>query len=119
MNKHKNQITYGVCVYIHMVFAKTLHGTQSCHKCHLSNTRKADLNWSLEAKYVNYTWMYLQMLTTCAIDNKGGKFVKIMNGMFFMVTSNTFANNQNLAFMIINRLVVYSMNVYHRCPYKI
>ena len=40
-----------------------------------------------------------------------------MNTMFFVVYSNTLDSNQNITFMI-QRLLLYSMNLYHRCSYK-
>ena len=66
-----------------------------------SNTRKANLTWSLDVAFANYIWIYIyKILVASASNNKGRSIFYIMNVMFLGVTSNTLDNNQNITFLI-------------------
>ena len=84
-----------------MVFVKTPHAMQKCHKLLFSwiQGRPAWIGLWRQLLPTTFDCVY-KMLVACASDNEGRSLFYVMNVMFFIAILSTLDKNQNITYVI-------------------
>ena len=106
-----------VCIW-NVAFVKMSHGMQKCHKCHFLEYKEGWLELVFGGNFCKQDLdVCTFVLIACASDNEGRSL--LYQCYFFHCYFKHFKKQSKHYIHDIKRLLLYPMNLYHWCPYKV